>query len=158
LRYVTIVMPVLGYDLFAEAPAAEADSDESSLETVPSGVQFDTIVCPARPEGFESAFLGQHAWWAIRIGSVNLPKIRYLATYRVAPISAITHYGEVERIEQYTGGDAGGGKYKLFLKGDPIELPKPVRLGANVNLKPQSPKYARLTEILQASTLDDVFG
>ena len=38
-----------------------------------------------------------------------LPRIKYIAAYRTAPTSAITHYAPVERIEPY--GDSG--KYRL---------------------------------------------
>ena len=84
----------------------------------------------------------------VRIREENLPKIRYIAIYRVAPTQAITHYGEVDHIEPYTGSDQPEGKYKIFLKGGPAVLPRPVGLGGNTNLKPQGTKYARLADIL----------
>ena len=157
---VEILMPVLGYDIFAKAPA-DAASETVSVEAeavIPRSRDFDTIVCPAKQDGFEKAFLGQHAWWAIRIAEQNIPKIKFIAIYQSQPISAITHYGQVDRIEPYTGEDEDARKYyKLFLKGEPVVLPKPVTLGKNVHLKPQGPKYAKLDDILNARTLDDVF-
>jgi len=159
-KNVEILMPVLGYDIFSEAPA-DAAGETVSVETeavIPRSRDIDTIVCPAKQDGFEKAFLGQHAWWAIRIAEQNIPKIKFIAIYQSAPISAITHYGEVARIEPYTGEDEDAGKYyKLFLKGEPVVLPHPVTLGKNVHLKPQGPKYAKLDDILKARTLDDVF-
>ncbi len=77
--------------------------------------------------------------------------------YQTQPIQAITHYGEVARIEPYTGEDEAAGKYKVILKGEPVLIPKPVNLGKNINLKPMGPKYAKLDDILRARTLDDVF-
>jgi len=71
----------------------------------------------------------------------------------VAPISQITHYGRINRIEPYED----TGKYKLYLDGDPIKLKRPVGLGKNPHLKPQGPKYAILENIRKANTLDDVF-
>jgi len=159
-KNVQILMPVLGYDVFAEPPADAARESVVTTEAdvaVPRAKDFDTIVCPAKPEGFEKAFLGQRAWWAIRIAEQNLPKIKFIAIYQSQPISAITHYGEVDRIEPYTGEDEEAGKYKLFLKGEPVVLPKPITLGKNIYLKPQGPKYATLADILKAETLDDVF-
>ena len=44
-----------------------------------------------------------------------------------------------------------------MLKGEPVVLPHPVKLGKNVHLKPQGPKYAKLNDILKARTLDEVF-
>ena len=158
-RNVGILMPVLGYDLFAEAPADAAGDTSRSEEEAATGrdEDFDTIVCPASQEGFENAFIAQRAWWAIRIRERNLQKIKYVAIYQVAPISAITHYGEVDRIEKFRGHDDYEGKYKLFLKGDPIRLGNPVVVGRNVNVWPQFPRYAKVKDILSAKTLDDVF-
>src|SRR5271157_5406303 len=54
---------------------------------------LDTIVIPAREEGFQSVFMRQHCWWpAPKIRSDLSKKIRYIAVYRAAPVSAITHY------------------------------------------------------------------
>lgn len=85
LKQVAILMPVLGYNIFAEAPASESGSDLAQDPAPAAAQHFDTVVCPARDDGFDSAFLGQRAWWAIRIAPHNLPKIRYVAMYRVAP-------------------------------------------------------------------------
>ena len=74
--------------------------------------------------------------------------------YQVAPVSKITYYGIVDKVEPYQN----TGKYKLFLKGDPIKLKRAVGLGKNPHLKPQGPKYAKLEKILKAKTLDDIFG
>lgn len=44
-------------------------------------VNWDTLVCAAKEEGFKSAFLGQKAWWAVRINALYLHSIKYLAIY-----------------------------------------------------------------------------
>lgn len=56
--------------------------------------------------------------------------------YQVAPISAITHYGEVQKIEKYQDTD----KYILYLK-DIHELKTPIGIGKNKYLKPQAPIF-----------------
>jgi hypothetical protein len=78
----------------------------------------DTIIVPAQREGFEGCFLGEKCWYAIRISSGMLERIKYIAAYQTAPISAITHYAEVDLIEPY--GDSG--KYKLIFRGEPKEI------------------------------------
>jgi hypothetical protein len=153
-------MPVLGIDIFSSPPADEAATDEGNVVAEPeqpeiSARAIDTIVCPAWEDGFARAFLGQRAWWAVRIAERNIPKIKYLALYQVAPISAITYYGEVGRIEPW---EKKGGKFKLYLRGEPIRLSEPVTLGGNRNLKVQGPKYTTLEALLRARTLDDLFG
>ncbi|MYJ75026.1 MAG: hypothetical protein F4089_07930 [Gammaproteobacteria bacterium] len=63
--------------------------------------ELDTIVVPARPEGFERVFLGEHRWHAIRIHASMRDQIRWIAAYRVAPTSAITHVAPVKSIEPW---------------------------------------------------------
>lgn len=55
-------------------------------------------------------FLGEDCWYSIRISGGMLEKIKYIAVYQKAPVSAVTHYAPVNRIEPY-GED---GKYKLI--------------------------------------------
>lgn len=134
--------------------------DQTNAEPLPEIIEekiekpeWDTLLCAAQEDGFKRAFLTQHAWWAVRLKEKTIPFIKYLAIYQVAPVSKITYYGEVERIEPFED----TGKYKLFLKSNPVELENPVGLGTNPHLKPQSPRYTTLTKILKAKTLDDVF-
>lgn len=53
-----------------------------------------------------------------------IPKIKYLAAYRVAPISAITHIAAVQKIEQYRDTN----KYILYFSDAPEDI-KNVKLG-----------------------------
>jgi len=63
--------------------------------------ELDTIVVPANEEGFNEVFLDQNCWYAIRISSSMLDRIKYIAGYQTAPISAITYYADVANIEKY---------------------------------------------------------
>ncbi|WP_069130092.1 hypothetical protein [Rhodohalobacter halophilus] len=63
--------------------------------------EIDTIVVPARKDGFEETFIGENCWHHIRLNSSMIPKIKYVAAYQTAPISAITHMAEVKSIEQW---------------------------------------------------------
>ncbi|HEQ97876.1 MAG TPA: hypothetical protein ENO22_00875 [candidate division Zixibacteria bacterium] len=115
---------------------------------------FDTLICPAKSDGFRNAFIEQKAWWAVRLSAKHIKDIKYIAMYQVAPISAITHYAEVDRIEPYKNTQ----KYIIHIKGDPRELRPQVILGDNIYLVPQAPRYAILKDILNAKTLGDVFN
>lgn len=132
------------YDITAEEVQGLIPLDPSEI---------DTIVVPAREDGFKETFLGQSSWWAVRIHTSMIPKIKYIAVYRVAPISAITHYAPVDKIEPYKD----SGKYMLNLADDATEI-KPIKLVSKGNVKaPQSLRYTSHDRLLAAKNLDEVF-
>jgi hypothetical protein len=114
--------------------------------------EIDTIVVPAREDGFQEVFIGENCWYAIRLNSSMIPKIKYIAVYQVAPISAITHIAEVKQIEQWKDTN----KYILYFT-DKAEKIRDVKLGKTKGKAPQSPRYTSSKKILNASTLDNVF-
>lgn len=126
----------------AEAGGATADIGE-----------LDTIVVPAREEGFQETFLGENRWYAIRIHSSMIPQIKHIAAYRVAPISAITHVAPVAKIDLWKD----TGKYCL-------EFAEPARDIGRIKLDqpgrgkvPQAPRYTSMKKLTEARTLGDVF-
>jgi hypothetical protein len=126
---------------------------ETSIDDVEK-MDIDTLVCSAKEDGFNRAFMKKKAWWAVRLRAKMIPHIKYIAIYQVAPISKITYYGKVDHFEPYED----SGKYILYLEGKPIKLEQPVGLGNNPHLKPQGHKYTKLEKIKSAKTLDDIFG
>lgn len=114
---------------------------------------IDTIVVPAQEDGFQQAFIGSNAWWQIRISSSMLEKIKYIAAYRTAPISAITHVAEVQRIEKYKDTN----KYILIFKAPAKEIHH-IRLDVGSRGKaPQSARYTNYKKLMSAQKLSDVF-
>ena len=104
-------------------------------------------------DGFKEIFLGQHCWHAIRIHSSMRDKIKYLATYQVAPDSAITYVAEVASIEPWKD----TGKYVLNFK-EPAKKIAPIPLvsGGKV-MAPQAPRYTSYARLQKAKNLDEVF-
>jgi hypothetical protein len=113
---------------------------------------IDTIVIPAREDGFQEAFIDENCWYAIRLNSSMIPKIKYIAAYQIAPVSAITHIAEVKSIEQWKDTN----KYILYFS-EPAEKIKKVPLGKIKGKAPQSPRYSSKNRILNAKSLDSVF-
>jgi len=113
---------------------------------------IDTIVIPAREDGFKDVFINENCWYAIRLNSSMIPKIKYIAAYQVAPISAITHIAEIKSIEQWKDTN----KYILHFA-EPAEKIKKVPLGKGKGKAPQSPRYSSKERILNADNLDNVF-
>ena len=109
----------------------------------------DTVVVPAREGGFKRTFLGEDRWYAIRIGAAMKERIKYIAAYQVAPISAVTHVAEVREIQPYQD----SGKYEVIFAGPATEIrPVPIRDAKN---SPQGPVYVREEDLVNAEYLED---
>ena len=129
----------------------KATQKGSTITIDPSDI--DTIVIPAREEGFQEVFLGENCWYSIRIHSSMIPRIKYIAAYQVAPISAITHIAKVDRIEQWKESN----KYILYFE-EPAQKIGPIKLIPKGNVKaPQGPRYTSFGRLEQATTIDDAF-
>lgn len=131
-----------------------SESDVEAVQTVdPSNI--DTVVVPAQPEGFQETFIGEHCWYAIRIHSSMIPKIKHIAAYQVAPESAITHVAEVKKIERWKDSN----KYILYFTA-PAKQISPIKLIPKPNGKvkaPQAPRYTSFERLMKAKTLDEAF-
>jgi len=114
--------------------------------------ECDTIVVPAREDGFKDVFLGNNCWYAIRISSTMIPRIKYIAGYQVSPISAITHIAEVESIEHWKDSN----KYIVNFVEKAKKI-KPIKLGKISGAAPQSPRYTSYERVKSAKDLDGVF-
>lgn len=141
-------LPLVGMNVF-ELPKTIAKPDIR----IKKG-EKDTIIVPAHEDGFQSAFIKQNAWWAVRISGGMLNKIRYIAAYRTAPVSAITHFAEIDRIEPY--GEEG--KYKLIFNGSAKELEKPIPFGNSPQGLMQGPKYSSFEKLKEAQKVADLFN
>jgi len=113
----------------------------------------DTIIVPAQKEGFETVFLGQDCWYAVRISGGMLDKIKYIAAYQSQPVSAITHYAPVNRIEPY--GESG--KYKLVFSMKAKEM-TPIPFGDAPSGAMQGPRYTTFAKLMAAKKLTDLTG
>ena len=114
---------------------------------------IDTIVVPAQEEGFQLAFIESNAWWQIRISVSMLDKIKHIAVYRTAPVSAITHVAEVDRIEKYKDTN----KYILYFKEPAKEIPHIELDKGKKGIAPQAPRYTNYAKLMSAKHLSEVF-
>jgi len=118
-----------------------------------SAEELDTIVVPAQAEGFQEEFIDNNCWWSIRISSSMLNRIKYIAAYQVAPISAITHVAEVAKIEKYRDSN----KYIVFFK-EPAKEISNVKLDTKKKgTAPQAPRYTTFEKLMKGKVLSDVF-
>ncbi len=152
---ILLVLPMLGINAFGLGKG----SDDMGTTLQPEPVQpnkvdsFDTIVVPAREDGFNKVFLGEDCWYAIRLNAKQIPNIKYVVGYQVAPVAAITHIAKVLKIEPY----GGEGKYILRFDGPAVKIgpiPRPPDSGIYL----QGPRYAMRAKVLSAKKLDDVWA
>ncbi len=117
----------------------------------PSGL--DTIVVPAREDGFKEVFLGENRWWQVRIHPSMISQLKYAAVYRTAPISAITHYAPIRSIEPWKN----TGKMVINFAEPAREL-GPLKLAKNGRVAHlQGLRYTNFDKLQKASSLDDAF-
>lgn len=115
---------------------------------------YDTVVFPAREEGFRKAFLDENQWYYVRIQKDRIPKIRYVAVYVGTPVSKITHYAKVAPNGfQY---DDIEKKYRIHFEGQAIVLEHPIPLGGISAASTRAPKYTTLQKLLTAEQYKDL--
>mgnify|MGYP001062313385 CR=1 FL=1 len=115
--------------------------------------QCDTLLVPARKDGFEKVFLGEDRWYAIRIRASRISQLKYIAAYQVAPISSVTHIAEIKEIREYKD----TGKYEVIFKEPPKEF-GPLPLGDDPSRSPQGPQYAEREKLERSKTLKEALS
>jgi hypothetical protein len=157
MREICQIVPLVGLRAFEPpkavvAPRTQAESRIEAL-TAGSSDEPDTIIVPANIEGFKEVFLGQNCWYAIRISGGMLQKIRWIAGYQTAPVSAITHAAPVDHIERY----GEGNKYKVVFS-EPAKPIGPVRRDDAPAGAMQGPRYTTYAKLMAAKKLLDLMG
>lgn len=100
--------------------------DVNSDTTIEDIAEYDTAVFPAINANFGRVFIGQHQWHYVRMAEHRIDNVKYIALYRGAPVSAITHLAEVIHIGDP---DPNHDNKRLIEVKEPKELPHPVELG-----------------------------
>lgn len=134
---------------------AELDIEESATFGT-AGVdisELDTVVVPAREEGFQRTFLGENRWYAIRMHGTMRPQIKYIAVYRIRPKSAITHIARVASIEPWKDTD----KFVVNFAEPPEEITPICWVKGGRVKAPQSLRYTTLDRLRSAKTLEDIW-
>ncbi|MCI8778536.1 MAG: hypothetical protein HFI87_05245 [Bacilli bacterium] len=115
--------------------------------------EYDTVVFPCDETGV-ATFIRTKSWFYVRTDKNKIDNLKYIALYTAYPVQSITHYGVIDRYEPRDFN--GKTKYIYYLKGEPIELAKPIPLG---NINPQStrsPRYTTLKKLKAAKEYADL--
>ena len=152
LKEILQILPLVGLRAF-EIPKAVAvpQAVDPAVMPQPKSEKPDTIIVPAQKESFERIFLGEDCWYAVRISGGMLDKIKYIAGYQTQPVSAITHYAPVSRIEPY----GEGGKYKLVFS-EPAKAIGPIPYANAPQGAMQGPRYTTFAKLQTAKKLTEV--
>lgn len=138
-------------DINADLRAAQPNGkqEESTAQE-----DIDTVVVPAREEGFQETFLKENRWYEVRIHGTMRPQIKYIAVYQVAPQSAITYIAPVSSIEPW-----GDTKKFVVNFAEPARKIGPIPLLKQGKVKaPQNLRYTNHERLLEAKSLDDIWG
>ena len=116
----------------------------------------DTVIMSAMGRGFEETFMGEKevspCWYPFNCSSERRQNLEYIAIYRGAPISAITHYAKIKEVRFSAEKDCD----VCHLEGNPVELPVAIELGNKPACYFRGPKYTSLNSLLSASCAEDI--
>ena len=115
-------------------------------------VSIIVLIMVVKSDGFKRVFLGENCWHAIRISGGMINRIKYIAAYQTSPVSAVTHYAHVARIESY----GNEGKYKLIFSGPAIILDKQIPHGDST-AQLQRSRYTNFDKLFTSKSILDLF-
>ena len=116
-------------------------------------VYKDTIVVPAKIDGFKSVFLGENRWYSINISRERFPYLKYIAAYQSSPISAVTHVARIGGVEE---SPYHSGKKMIIFDGKARRLKRTIPMGKYYSAL-QGPRYTNHKKLNIARTTDDLF-
>ncbi len=152
LREILQILPLVGLRVFEFPKAVVALGTSVTTKTQkPKSSKPDTIIVPAKKEGFEDVFMGKDCWYAIRISGGMLDKIKYIAAYQSHPVSAITHFAPVSHIEPY--GDSG--KYRVVFSEKAKKI-GPIKYSDAPSGAMQGTRYTSFAKLQSAKKLTDL--
>tara|TARA_B100000963_G_scaffold340880_1_gene339995 strand:+ start:97 stop:1017 length:921 start_codon:yes stop_codon:yes gene_type:complete len=149
------MLPITGLQLFDQFEEDDLDISSQNEDDRPTNNtnEINTLLVPTGKsgDGFEEVFLNEHAWYYLRISSEKLKKFKYIAAYQPAPVSAVTHFAEIEKFIEVEN-EKGLQRQKAIFKSPAIEIP-PIPFGSARGGSMQGPRYVNKEELLQCTDL-----
>lgn len=118
-------------------------------------VEYDTAVFPAINANFGRVFIGQHQWHYVRMADHRIDNVKYIALYRGAPVSAITHFAEVIHISDP---DPKHDNKRLIEVKEPIAFPQPIDLGGIHVNNVRKLFYTLLGKLKSVNTVEELLN
>lgn len=153
LKEILQILPLVDFHAFAYAKPITPSKTEHKVTAYETSLRdIDTVIVPAQVDGFNETFLGENCWYAIRISAGKLEKIKYIAAYQTLPVSAITHYALVDRIEPY----GQSGKYRVIFSGKAQPFDPKIPYGDAPRGAMQGLRYTTFEKLKTAKKLSDI--
>lgn len=135
-------------------PIFEDENLSEDLDAIfSSNYEYDTIIVPAKPDGFNKVFLESNEWYSVAIYENRISSLKYIAAYISQTKQHISHYAEIDRIETSPYDEK---KKIIYFKDSPKLLPQPIILGSDKRAFQRS-RYTEFSKLINASTADDLF-
>ena len=149
------MLPIIGLPLFEQSD----DSDFSGLaekETTSYANGADTLIVPTGKsgEGFEDVFLNENSWYYLRISENKLKQFKFIAAYRPAPVSAVTHIAEIDKFVEVLN-EKGQPRHKAVFKTNAIEI-EHIPFGTAKGGSMQGPRYVKKEDLLNCNDLGNL--
>lgn len=112
---------------------------------------FDTIILAASEENFDGIFMIERRWYGVRVDSRKATSLKWLAIYRSAPVSAVTHYAPIAGISE----DPRTGRMNFDL-GEPKELRRHIKISTSRPVPIQGQRYVSIERLLAAKDVGDL--
>lgn len=114
--------------------------------------QCDTVIVPAQEDGLRRVFVGENEWHPIRLSPESRKRLKNVAVYRNAPISAISHVADVRAVVPLDDG-------RWAIELERVRLVTPIRFLRHPPTKTlQTPRLTKLDRLLSAHSLDALLG
>ena len=153
LKEILQILPLVDFHAFTYTkPITPLNAKYKATVYETSSHEVDTVIVPAQEEGFKEVFLGENCWYAIRISAGKLEKIKYIAAYQTLPVSAITHYALVDRIEPY----GQSGKYRVIFSGKAQPFDPKIPYSDAPRGAMQGLRYTTFEKLKTAKKLSDI--
>lgn len=146
--------------MFEEAMFEEIEVEDEPMDDLFADLELedyaykDTIIVPAKRNGFKEVFLGENKWYSIYISKDRIPYLKYIAAYQSHPISKVTHIARIGKIED---SPYHSGKKMVIFNGTAKKLKRSIPLGDDY-LALQGPRYTNHKKLNSASSTDDLFN
>ena len=118
----------------------------------------DVVIFSSVGDGFDDTFMGgkeNPCWYPCNCNQARIKNLKYIAIYRGAPVSAITHYAKVKEFKYLEDKKY----YVCYFDGKPFEFANEITLGSKPGCFFRGAKYTTIESLSNAKTADDiVFG